>query len=766
MLIGIGVAYRYSATIPSTYRASAKLIIETDRPVVLASNDGFSVSPIPGPRVIAAQLRGDEILSVAAQDATLQGVSNIPSDAQREQINKLRAHVRFESETDARDSRSQAVFKVHYDSENPDLCIAAVNAVSKAFSTFYEEQRENSLTEVARLVTSAKDRLLPDLQRLEEDYHNFRAKAPLLWSASGDTVNPHREMLFQLQEQRLKLDEERRALVASYNTIKKTWEETRDPTLVLALINQLSVSTEQIAPPTSGELAKEADETLAAISVEKSLIPLIVEQELLLEQFGPDHPLLASMEKQIDAQRTKLNELQRQETERIKQIQADSADDTTRATSVTSGYIKGIKERITILDDRIEELEKRSDSEKAAAAALVQFENDDTMYRRQIDRHQGLLNQLEEQLARLNLVDDGVGISVRELESAVNASRIGPDQRQHLIMGGLGGLMLGLGLAFLWELSSKTFRTPDEISQALDLPILTHLPYSLKPRLAKLPKDDPIRKLDPHLVVAHDPGGRLAESIRSLRTAMMFASKEDGAQVFMFTSPLPGDGKSTIAANVAASIAAVGKRVLLLDCDLRRPQLHKRFNLSQDIGLSSVLNGEATPDEAAQPTPIENLSVVTSGPLSLNPAEALAIPEFGEAIDWYRERYDYLIIDSPPVLAVSDATTLVPHSDRVLLALRIQRKIRPLSIRAVETLRWHNANIMGLVINAFDDAALAGSYQPQVYAGGKYSGSYAPRYGQRTAKAAESGAVVVTGKAKHPSTEGLMEYTGDANYTG
>ncbi len=458
----------------------------------------------------------------------------------------------------------------------------------------------------------------------------------------------------------------------------------------------------------------------------------------MLEQFGPGHPMLTSLEKQIKTQREQLNDLLQQEASRLAQIRENQTADTSYARSIVKGYLTGLKERVTIIKRRIADLDQRIEMEKQAAAEIVQLENEDTAHRRKIERHQSLLDQLEEQLARLNLVDDGgVGISVRELEAAGSASRIGPDQRQHLIMGALGGMMLGLAVAFLLEVNSKTFRTPDDISRALELPILAHLPYAEKSRLSKLTANDPMRSLDPRLVVAHSPNSRLAESVRSLRTAIFFASKEDRAKVFMFTSPLPGDGKSTVAANVAASIAGVGKRVLLIDCDLRRPQLHSRLNVSQEVGLSNLLNGDATPVEAAQPTAIDNLFVVTSGPLSANPAEALAMPEFGEAIAWYRERYDYLIIDSPPVLAVSDAISMVPHSDRVVLTLRIQRKIRPLALRTVETLRWHNANIMGLVVNAFDDI---GSYAGQDVAGDR-------KYGESYRKAtATNGAMIVTGR--------------------
>ncbi len=284
ILAGIGIAYRYSASIPSSYRASAKLIIETDRPIIFAGEEGLSVSPIPGPRVIAAQVRGDEILSVAAQDATLQGVPGYPMDDVAAQMNLLRSKVKFEAETDARDSRSQLVFRLHYDSENPELCTAAVNAVSNALSTFYAKQRMSSLDEIENLVTVAKDNLLPELREFESAYQEFRKDSPLMWNASGATVNPHRELLFELQEQRMRLDEEYRNLQisydASYDAIRKIGEDSQDWLAALALVNQLSVSTKELMPAKANPPEKDpqADETLSEITVEKTLIPLLVER--------------------------------------------------------------------------------------------------------------------------------------------------------------------------------------------------------------------------------------------------------------------------------------------------------------------------------------------------------------------------------------------------------------------------------------------------------------------------------------------------------
>jgi capsular exopolysaccharide synthesis family protein len=190
-----------------------------------------------------------------------------------------------------------------------------------------------------------------------------------------------------------------------------------------------------------------------------------------------------------------------------------------------------------------------------------------------------------------------------------------------------------------------------------------------------------------------------------VRTGLFFSTQGKGHKVVQVTSPSAGDGKSTLAANLAVSISQVKKKVLLIDADLRRPTLHKVFGLSASQGLSSVLLEEAELADVIQPSGIEGLSILPCGPIPANPAELLSLPPFKELVDYVREQYDFVIIDTPPMLAVTDPCMVVPLVDGVLLALRPSKQAQPTAVRAKEVLTTLNATIIGVVVNAFDDPA-------------------------------------------------------------
>ena len=152
------------------------------------------------------------------------------------------------------------------------------------------------------------------------------------------------------------------------------------------------------------------------------------------------------------------------------------------------------------------------------------------------------------------------------------------------------------------------------------------------------------------------------------------------------TSPNPGDGKSTISANMALSMAESGKRVLLIDADLRRPRVHKLFGVPNAIGLWQVIDGEAEIDEATGTTEVPNLWVMTSGGRPSNPAELLTTARFKDFLDVVRERYDLVILDTPPVLAVTDSCAVAPRVDAVIMVIRLAKNARDTAVHAVETL--------------------------------------------------------------------------------
>ena len=229
-------------------------------------------------------------------------------------------------------------------------------------------------------------------------------------------------------------------------------------------------------------------------------------------------------------------------------------------------------------------------------------------------------------------------------------------------------------------------------------------------------------KLSPTVVTYFAPKSRTTEAYRAIRSALYFSIRGEKHKVIQITSPNPGDGKTTLSVNLAACIAQSGKSVLLIDADFRRPKIHKMLGISNACGMSSVIKGDAELLDAIQSTEIENLWGMPCGPRPDNPAELLTSHRLDELLAILREKYDFVLVDTPPMLAVTDPGTVAPRVDGVLLTIRINKRARSEALRATEMLNSLGANIVGIVVNGVD-RKLGYGYK-------KYgSGGYDYRYG-------------------------------------
>lgn len=208
------------------------------------------------------------------------------------------------------------------------------------------------------------------------------------------------------------------------------------------------------------------------------------------------------------------------------------------------------------------------------------------------------------------------------------------------------------------------------------------------------------------LVAYAEPKSAAAEAYRTLRTNITFASPDKPVHVIMATSTSPDDGKSTTIANLAITFAASGASTVLVDGDLRRPHLHTIFGLPNEQGLTTVVvdmaraaTGGAAPTIALQNTQVANLQVLTSGPIPPNPAEILSSQRMTELLEMLRGKADYVLIDTPPIIAVTDAAVLASRVDGVLLVVNAGKTKRELAIKARDMLNQVNANVIGVVLN-------------------------------------------------------------------
>jgi len=398
-----------------------------------------------------------------------------------------------------------------------------------------------------------------------------------------------------------------------------------------------------------------------------------------------------------------------------------------------------------VFSERNQELQasRYATSKESLGAQLVQMDaqitstnealatlGDDTAQSDERDRLEATLAQYRQTYASLLQSYEQVRVAeasstsnvVQVEEASAPSLPVRPRTLINVLVAAVMGLAIGVGIIFLVEALDDTL-SPDAVSRQLGLPVLGVIARH------QLTNGKP--------VVAAEPRSPVAEAFRSLRTNIQFASVDHPLHTLLVTSPSPEDGKSTVAANLGVSLAQSGRRVTVMDADLRRPQVHKKFGLTNRTGITSIfVQPQMRLNGVIQETEISNLSAFTSGSLPPNPAELLGSERMSEIIRLVREQSDIIIIDSPPVMAVTDAAVLAPRVDGVLLVVKPGTTKLAACKQAVEQLQRVGANVLGVILN--DIEINRSGYKYAYYKGYYYT--YHRYYGS------ESDAVTAKGK--------------------
>ncbi|RKH70665.1 polysaccharide biosynthesis tyrosine autokinase [Corallococcus sp. AB049A] len=283
--------------------------------------------------------------------------------------------------------------------------------------------------------------------------------------------------------------------------------------------------------------------------------------------------------------------------------------------------------------------------------------------------------------------------NVRVLDAAQPVTvPVRPHTRRNLMVGWVMGLLLGLGVALFLEMLENTVGSQADVEEVLGLAFLGVVP---RMEATKAPGDR-------DLYVHRAPRSAVAECCRAVRTNLLFMSPDHPCKTLVVTSSGPQEGKSTTCINLGVAMAQSGNRVLLLDTDMRRPRLHRAFGVPNDLGISSLVVGEGSLDKAVKSTEVPNLFVLPCGPLPPNPAELLHTRAFKELLRQAGEKFDRIILDSPPLNAVVDAAVLATQADGVVMVLKAGRTDRGAAKRALRSLADVQARMFGAILNDVD----------------------------------------------------------------
>lgn len=439
---------------------------------------------------------------------------------------------------------------------------------------------------------------------------------------------------------------------------------------------------------------------------------LEVESARLAMVFKPDHPSLQELNKKMAETRRLLNQ-------EIATIQ------------------RGIESDYAVASSREKSLQAESEREQQAALNLKRIGIDYTIRDQEAKAYQALYERLLQRLNETNISNTTAVSNIDIAEEALLGHRVPSTATRNLLAVAALGLMLGAGLAFVAEYFNSIVETPEGVWRAVGVPTLGVVPHlrSLRqpPSVSRwLPGYSGVRRLDPSVgetgpslagksVVFPQPFSLFHESYRTIRTALLFSQKTPPPQVLVVTSAHPDEGKTVTTLNLAISLTQNGYTVVVVDADLRKGNCHALLRMANLSGLSNVLSDHQSLQACVRRTSVRGLSFLSRGTASADPTDLLSSPQMKEGLADLRAHFDFVLIDSPPVVVVSDATVLATLCDGVLVVINAQKTTLQMAQLLRDRLEAVCARIVGVVLNGVDirnpNYAYYRSYYKSYYAG-------------------------------------------------
>ena len=507
------------------------------------------------------------------------------------------------------------------------------------------------------------------------------------------------------------LDETAQTLIDQLSTFEATYYSSMAELQVAKekLKNQQEMLNEREkwvvdeAMNTTNPLINQLRQAIAEIEAEKITV-------MTVQGLDSQHEAIQEMDKRIDELKTKLFK----EAQNLTNLGLSPDEQSQISVELLRGVLFGNVDVIA-LESKTAEYKKLVDQYNEKLNRLpersLQYARLDRD--RQVNEKYYILMKTKYQETRIT---EASKISnIRIVDPAVPPEKpVKPKKKMNLLLGMFLGLGLGIGIAFVKEYMDHSVRSNEDLEK-LGLSTISIVPkIDIKSALEKLPHvgkiEDDEYTLKSRLISHYDPKSTVAEAYRTLRTNIQFMNPDNPYTSMVISSAGPGDGKSTTVINIAITFANLGKKVLLIDADLRKPVLHKVFDVPRSPGLTQRLAQDLNDQDVIRETEVENLFLVTCGDIPPNPSELLASQKLKDFITRMKEVFDIVLIDSPPIIAVTDASILSKLTDAILLVVKAGSTDERVLRRSIELLRQVNTNLIGAVLNGVNISAGYDSY--------------------------------------------------------
>ncbi|MBL8848595.1 MAG: polysaccharide biosynthesis tyrosine autokinase [Planctomycetaceae bacterium] len=577
--------------------------------------------------------------------------------------------------------RNTNVIEVTYRSRSPRAAAAIVDAVVQSYLTYMAQGHKNISVENVGLLNQERRNVQEQYRVKERELASARTRAgDLGLRQDGTQTHPTVERAITINQTLIKVQSERLQLEASFAAIKEAVERGGD----------LQQHLMAVEPFVGRDLIRNAlglgtFEARTLPELETKLLDQQAQLATLLEHYGSRHPQVVELQKSIEHTEQYLADHSTKQSERMSDLNSET---------LGPALLSIVGEKLAAIRRYEAQLTEHYQAVESEAIALNDRIMEVQLLEHEVDRLRQLHESLLNRIADLDIQEDQSGVRTTIVDDPETDSRpVSPQLRLVGLICILCGSAAGAALAYISDLLDDRFRSPDELSEELGgqiLAVIRPLPIGAGRTVTE----------------ANAPE---MEAFRTLRTTLTFSG--DRRRV-AFTSAEPGDGKTTVISHVAASYGLAGRRTLVIDADLRKPGLSNLFRLRGLPGLSDILRSTHDIDELCaariKSTDVANVDILPCGPKPSDPLELLSRPRLDDLLGWAESRYDQVLIDTPPILAASDAAVVGRLTDGVILVVQPIKNDRRLLIRAADDLRLMNVPLVGIVANNVDDSVSDG----------------------------------------------------------
>jgi len=541
--------------------------------------------------------------------------------------------------------RNTRLVEIHFDSHYPQLSTTISNTLAKEYIQQNLEARLTATEQAKEWLTKQLDVLKAKLERTDEALQAFASKHDIISLEEKENITIQR--LTELNETLTRAESDRMAKEALYKQAK-----TRNfDSLPLILENRLIQDLKQ------------------------AYIQLDAQYMRFSKTFKPDYPEMVRLKNQMDTIQARID------TEVGKIV-----------SSIKNDYESSLR-RESLLREAFQR-------QKAKAMEMKQKAIQYNILKREADTNRQLYNAL---LQRMKEAGVSAGITACNIQvvdlAEVPTKPFKPNTPLNLLLAMLAGLFFGVGLAFFAEYLDNTVKTPEDVEQLIQLPSFGMIPEISYERRRQLDKGS----FYPVELITHGHSKSiLSEAYRNVRTSILLSFSEKPPKKIAVSSPNPAEGKTTTVTNTAIALSQTGARVLIIDSDMRKPRIHAVFGGENGIGLSNFLSGNMELKSIVKRSEIPNLFYIASGPIPPNPSELLGSKLFRTTVQFLGEKFDHIVLDSPPILGFADSIILSTFVDGIILVVQGGKTPIETLQRAKDALNQVNAKILGVVINRVD----------------------------------------------------------------